>query len=138
RNRSLSPNGGGGRPGPGDLDRLAELPRLNAQRVAEWPHPLNATSTHDTKRSEDLRARIGVLSEIPELWARQVRRWSHMNSALRRDGIPHPNEELLLYQTLIGIWPLDDSALPSVRPRLKGHLAKAARPAKVHTSWIAP
>jgi (1->4)-alpha-D-glucan 1-alpha-D-glucosylmutase len=61
-----------------------------------------------------------------------------MNAALRRDGIPHPNEELLVYQTLAGMWPLDDADLSSVRPRLKSYLEKAAREAKWYTSWIAP
>jgi (1->4)-alpha-D-glucan 1-alpha-D-glucosylmutase len=137
-NRLLSLNEVGGNPGRSDFDGLAELHRLNARRAEEWPHTLNATSTHDTKRSEDVRARIAVLSEMPELWARTVRRWSRMNSPLRRDGIPHPNEELLLYQTLIGMWPLDENDLASVRPRLKAYLEKAAREGKVHTSWTAP
>jgi (1->4)-alpha-D-glucan 1-alpha-D-glucosylmutase len=137
-NRLLSLNEVGGNPGRLDFDGLAELHRLNARRAREWPHTLNATSTHDTKRSEDVRARIAVLSEIPELWARTVRRWSRLNAALRRDGIPHPNEELLIYQTLIGMWPLDESELASVRPRLIAYLEKASREAKVHTSWIAP
>jgi (1->4)-alpha-D-glucan 1-alpha-D-glucosylmutase len=137
-NRLLSLNEVGGDPGRGDFDGLADLHRHNAQRAAEWPHTLNATSTHDTKRSEDVRARIDVLSEMPDVWARLVRRWSRMNAALRRDGIPHPNEELLIYQTLVGMWPLDEADLPSVRPRLKVYLEKASREAKVHTSWITP
>lgn len=122
----------------GDVHGAADLHEHNARRAAKWPHTLNATSTHDTKRSEDVRARIEVLSEMPELWARQVRRWSRINAALRRDGIPHPNEELLVYQTLVGMWPLDDADLSSVRPRLKLYLEKAAREAKSHTSWITP
>ena len=137
-NRMLSLNEVGGDPGRNDFDGLGDLHRRNGLRAAEWPHTLNATSTHDTKRSEDARARIVVLSEMPELWARTVRRWSRLNSTLRRDGIPHPNEELLLYQTLVGMWPLDEADLASVRPRLKAYLEKAAREAKVHTSWIAP
>ncbi len=137
-NRLLSLNEVGGNPGRDDFDGLAEMHRRNARRAAEWPHTLNATSTHDTKRSQDVRARIAVLSEIPDLWARTVRRWSRLSGALRRDGIPHPNEELLIYQTLIGMWPLDEAELASVRPRLKVYLEKAAREAKVHTSWIAP
>ncbi|MEK6375194.1 MAG: malto-oligosyltrehalose synthase [Acidobacteriota bacterium] len=137
-NRLVSLNEVGGEPGREAFDGAADLHRHNARRAAAWPHTLNATSTHDTKRSEDVRARIDVLSEMPDVWARQVRRWSRMNAALRRDGIPHPNEELLLYQTLMGMWPLDDADLPSVRPRLKLYLEKAAREAKSHTSWIAP
>src|SRR5438132_7021093 len=136
--RLVSLNEVGGDPGGDAFDGPAALHRHNACRAQEWPHTLNATSTHDTKRSEDARARIDVLSEMAELWSRQVRRWSRMNSPLRRDGIPHPNEELLLYQTLIGVWPLDENDLASVRPRLEAYLEKAAREAKVHTSWIAP
>jgi len=93
---------------------------------------MNATSTHDTKRSEDVRARINVLSEIAPRWERQVLRWS------KRHGIGDRNTELLVYETLIGMWPLDDAELPSVRDRLKQYLEKAAREAKTHTSWIAP
>jgi len=128
----------GGEPGRDAFDGAADLHRHNARRAAAWPHTLNATSTHDTKRSEDVRARIDVLSEMPETWAKEVRRWSRMNASLRHDGIPHPSEELLLYQTLVGMWPLDDADLPSVRSRLKSYLEKAAREAKSHTSWIAP
>jgi (1->4)-alpha-D-glucan 1-alpha-D-glucosylmutase len=137
-NRLVSLNEVGGNPGRGEFDGLAGFHRLNARRASEWPHTLNATSTHDTKRSEDVRARIHVLSEMPDVWAREVRRWSRMNGPLRRDGIPHPNEELLLYQTLAGMWPLDENELASVRPRLKAYLEKASREAKVHTSWITP
>src|SRR5207244_1559788 len=137
-NRLVSMNDVGGDPGREDFDGLQEFHDRNVLLQQRWPDTLNATSTHDTKRSEDVRARIDVLSEIPELWARQVRRWSRMNSALRHDGIPHPNEELLVYQTLIGMWPLDDADLAPVRPRLKLYLEKAAREAKVHTSWITP
>ncbi|HEY8131038.1 MAG TPA: malto-oligosyltrehalose synthase, partial [Thermoanaerobaculia bacterium] len=137
-NRLISLNDVGGDPGRDDFDGLREFHEQNRRRQEQWPDTLNATSTHDTKRSEDVRARINVLSEIPELWARQVRRWSKMNAHLRRDGIPHPNEELMLYQTLIGMWPLNDEELPVIRERLRLYLEKAAREAKKHTSWIAP
>jgi (1->4)-alpha-D-glucan 1-alpha-D-glucosylmutase len=130
-NRLLSMNEVGGEPGHLPGDAIAALHDFNARRGARWPHTLNATSTHDTKRSEDVRARMNVLSEIADVWTRQVRRWSRMNGALRRDGIPHPNEELLIYQTLIGAWPIDAA-------RLKQYLEKAAREEKTHTSWIAP
>ena len=137
-NRLVSMNDVGGDPGREDFDGLQEFHDRNVLLQQRWPDTLNATSTHDTKRSEDVRARINVLSEIPELWARQVRRWSKMNSHLRRDGIPQPNEELLLYQTLIGMWPLNDEELPVVRERLRQYLEKAAREGKTYTSWIAP
>src|SRR5258708_4118579 len=91
-NRLVSLNEVGGEPGREDFDGLAEFHARNSAQREHWPHTLNATSTHDTKRSEDVRARIHVLSEIPELWAREVRRWSKMNAPLRSEGIPHPNE----------------------------------------------
>ena len=131
-NRLVSLNDVGGEPGrSGDFDPLAELHAHNARMREAWPHTLNATATHDTKRGEDVRARINVLSEMPAAWARHVRRWSRMTASLRRDGVPAPNEELLLYQTLIGAWPLDEA-------RLRQYLEKAAREAKKQTSWITP
>ena len=138
-NRLISLNEVGGEPGrDGTFDGLAEFHQRNARQQRDWPQTQNATATHDTKRSEDARARINVLSEIPELWTRQVRRWSKANDYLKVDGVPAPNEELLIYQTLIGMWPLQSSELPGVRERLQQYLEKAAREAKTHTSWIAP
>jgi len=131
-NRLVSLNDVGGDPGrDGDFDPLAEFHAHNARRQRGWRHTLNATSTHDTKRSEDVRARINVLSEMPAAWTRQVRRWSRLTAELRRDGVPQPNDELLLYQTLVGAWPIDEA-------RLKQYVEKAAREAKTNTSWIAP
>ena len=131
-NRLISLNEVGGNPGFGDCDALAEFHARSAQMQRQWPHTMNATSTHDTKRSEDVRARINVLSEIAPRWERQVRRWS------KRKGIPDLNAALLIYETLVGMWPLDKEELPAVRDRLKHYLEKAAREAKTHTSWIAP
>lgn len=131
-NRLVSLNEVGGGPGrSSDFDPVADLHARNERIARDWPLTMNATSTHDTKRSEDVRARISVLSEIPDGWARAVRRWSRMNAALRRGEVPHPNEELLIYQTLIGAWPIDAE-------RLSQYLEKAAREAKTHTSWLMP
>jgi (1->4)-alpha-D-glucan 1-alpha-D-glucosylmutase len=137
-NRLISLNDVGGDPGRREFNGLREFHDHNLRRQQQWPHTLNTTSTHDTKRSEDVRARINVLSEMPMVWGRQVRRWSKMNARFRRDGVPHPNEELALYQTLIGMWPLEEKELPSVHGRLRQYLEKAAREAKTYTSWIAP
>jgi len=138
-NRLISLNEVGGNPGRGgDFDGLAEFHARASQMQQQWPHTMNATSTHDTKRSEDVRARINVLSEIAPQWERQVRRWSKMNAPHRANGIPDANTELLIYETLIGMWPLDDEDLPSVRDRLKQYLEKASREAKTQTSWITP
>ncbi|HEV7241278.1 MAG TPA: malto-oligosyltrehalose synthase [Thermoanaerobaculia bacterium] len=128
-NRLISLNEVGGEPGRGEFDPIAEFHARNAEIASAWPHTMNATSTHDTKRSEDVRARINVLSEIPDAWERAVRKWSRINAPLKRDGVPHANEELMIYQTLVGAWPLDG-------PRLREYLVKAAREAKMHTSWI--
>ncbi len=131
-NRLISLNEVGGNPGRAAFDGLAEFHERGARMQRHWPHTMNATSTHDTKRSEDVRARINVLSEIAPRWERQVLRWS------KRFGIGDRNTELLVYETLTGMWPLDKTELPSVRDRLKQYLEKAAREAKTHTSWIAP
>jgi (1->4)-alpha-D-glucan 1-alpha-D-glucosylmutase len=136
-NRLVSLNEVGGHPGRNEFDGLQEFHARNARMQRQWPHTMNATSTHDTKRSEDVRARINVLSEIAPQWERQVRRWSKRNAALRA-GIIDPNVEMLLYQTLIGMWPLDEKELPGIRDRLKQYMEKAAREAKTQTSWIAP
>lgn len=110
------------------------------RRARRSPHTMNATSTHDTKRSEDVRARIDVLSEMPDAWASAVRRWRRMTAdAKPRVGaavVPSAMEESLLYQTLAGAWPLDDGELPQFRERLKAYVVKAAREAKTTTSWL--
>jgi (1->4)-alpha-D-glucan 1-alpha-D-glucosylmutase len=138
-NRLISLNEVGGEPGrASDFDPVAELHARNERTARDWPHTMNATSTHDTKRSEDLRARINVLAEIPDAWQRELRKWTRINAPLKRDGIPHPNEELLIYQTLVGMWPLDDAEIAGVSERLAQFLEKAAREAKTHSSWLAP
>jgi (1->4)-alpha-D-glucan 1-alpha-D-glucosylmutase len=99
---------------------------LEAQQ--RWPYRMLATATHDTKQSEDVRVRIHLLSEIPARWAEAVRRWAARNERHRRGGWPDRNTEYLLYQTLVGAWPLEvDRALT--------YMEKAIREAKVHTSW---
>ena len=136
-NRLVSLNEVGSEPGiSGDFDPVAELHEHNARIARDWPHTMNATSTHDTKRAEDARARISVLSEIPDVWQRELKKWTRMNASLKRGGVPHPNEELLIYQTLIGMWPFDDPA--DVPDRLRAYLEKATREAKTHTSWLEP
>jgi len=131
-NRLISLNEVGGNPGRNDFDGLVEFHARCVRMQQTWPHTMNATSTHDTKRSEDVRARINVLSELAPQWERQVRRWS------KKYGFNDRNAELLVYQTLAGMWPLDKAELPTIRDRLKQYLEKAAREAKTHTSWISP
>jgi len=124
---------------------VSSFHRRNAIRQELWPHTMNATSTHDTKRSEDVRARINVLSEIPREWYLAIRRWSQMNRQWKTkiEGLiaPDNNEEYLLYQTLIGTWPLTEMSADEhagyVR-RIQAYMQKALHEAKVHSSWINP
>ena len=113
-------------------------------RIKQRPNEMLTTSTHDTKRSEDVRARISVLSEIPVAWRRAVTRWRRMNRMRRREvggrTAPSGDDEYLLYQTLIGTWPLerpDERALDGYRERIEAYMLKAAREAKLRTSWAA-
>ncbi len=121
---------------------IDEFHRFNLSRQKRWPCTLNATSTHDTKRGEDVRARINVLSEIPHAWRQCLTQWSQWNRAKKRKVkgrlVPEPNMEVLLYQTLIGAWPLSDKDVPEFKERLKAYVIKAAREAKVFTSWLSP
>lgn len=117
----------------------------NLERNKFWPQGLTATSTHDTKRSEDVRARLNVLSEIPEEWRRHLATWSRVNKGkkLTVDGewVPDRNEEYLLYQTLVGAWPLQpmqETDYEIFRKRIRDYMLKAVREAKVNSSWISP
>ena len=119
---------------------IDDFHNANRERFANWPHTMLATSTHDTKRSEDVRSRINVLSEIPLLWRRKVRRWRDMNAARKRsiNGMEAPsrNDEYLLYQTLVGAWPLEtDLPCEHFCRRIQDYMLKAAREAKEKTSW---
>lgn len=111
-------------------------------RARFWPHEMLGTSTHDTKRSEDVRARINVLSEMTQLWRKTLDRWARINRMRKREvegrSAPSLNDEYLLYQTLIGTWPLeelDEAALTTYRERIEAYMIKAAREAKARTSW---
>ena len=119
----------------------AALHQANAERARAWPDTMLATSTHDTKRSEDVRARIAVLSELPDLWKLHVARWTRFNRAKRRhigeDPAPDREDEYLLYQTLVGVWSQNED-LATLTERLQAYAVKAAREAKRVTSWIAP
>jgi (1->4)-alpha-D-glucan 1-alpha-D-glucosylmutase len=115
----------------------------SADRCAKWPHTMLATSTHDNKRSEDVRARIDVISEMPAAWRLLLRRWSRMNRSRRRvhegEVAPSPNDEYLLYQTLLGSFPpgpLDQAGLDDYRARIHAYMEKAVREAKQRSSWI--
>ena len=143
-NRLVSLNEVGGEPDHFGVETEV-LHRWLASRADRWPRALSATSTHDTKRSEDVRARINVLSELPGAWKQATARWARINRRARTtiEGYSYPsrNEEYLLYQTLVGSWPLepmrtDDERV--YRERIAGYMQKAMREAKVFTSWLNP
>ncbi len=143
-NRLVSLNEVGGSPERFGIS-LEAFHGQNIERCKSRPLAMLATSTHDTKRSEDVRSRINVLSEIPDKWREGLSRWSRQNRRIKMivDGKPTPsrNEEYLLYQTLVGTWPfcnLDDEEFTEFRTRIKEYMLKAMREAKVHTSWISP
>lgn len=157
-NRLLSLNEVGG-----DPERFgttpAQLHRFFVERQRTWPLSLSTTATHDTKRGEDVRARLNVLSEIPEAWAKALRRWREWNQPHRLIlddmEVPDANEEYFLYQTLVGAWPMDDFANAGWRDgeappplaaglrdsflaRIQDYMSKSLNEAKVHSSWINP
>jgi (1->4)-alpha-D-glucan 1-alpha-D-glucosylmutase len=122
---------------------VAEFHRGNAERARRWPHGLLTSSTHDTKRSEDVRARIAALSELPREWRAAVNRWTRLNrrSKTRVEGASAPdrNDEYLFYQTLLGAWPWDtETPDEAFVARIEAFMLKAAREAQVHTSWVNP
>jgi (1->4)-alpha-D-glucan 1-alpha-D-glucosylmutase len=122
---------------------VAAFHAATRERAAHWPHSMLATSTHDSKRSEDVRARLNVISEMPDKWDAILQRWSRLNRGRKFDvdciEAPSRNDEVLLYQTLIGTWPLvvpDEAGLIDYRTRIDAYMIKALREAKEHTSWI--
>jgi (1->4)-alpha-D-glucan 1-alpha-D-glucosylmutase len=143
-NRLLALNEVGGTP-----ERFGRSPasvhRSFQERQAHWPLAMSASSTHDTKRSEDVRARLNVLSELPDQWHERLLRWSELNRPERSEidelTVPGPNEEYFLYQTLLGAWPLepyDTEQYGAFVDRIRAYMRKAIHEAKMHTSWINP
>ncbi len=126
----LALNEVGGDPGSPGTD-IEDFHGWCTNAAARYPSGLLATSTHDTKRSEDVRARISVLSEIPDQWAAAVERWQKLNRRHRVADLPDPETEWMFYQTLVGAWPI-------TADRAMAFLEKAVREAKLHTSWDAP
>lgn len=115
----------------------------NLERAVRWPHSMLSSTTHDTKRGEDVRARISVLSEIPSEWRERLARWNSLENRRERGKATSPdrNVEYLLYQTLIGAWPpgeTDEEGLREFRDRIQAYMGKAVREAQAHTSWTDP
>lgn len=129
-NRLISLNEVGGDPGCFGIPPEA-FHKHCCETQASHPETMLASSTHDTKRSEDVRARISLLSEIPEEWKRAVENWAATNARHKRNGAPDRNTEYLLYQTMLGAWPIETD-------RLLPYIEKACREAKRNTSWLSP
>jgi (1->4)-alpha-D-glucan 1-alpha-D-glucosylmutase len=142
-NRFISVNEVGGSPTDFGIG-LEEFHHGNIERARDWPYSMLGTSTHDSKRSEDVRARLNVLSEMPKQWSEQVIRWRRANRSKKRalaDGriVPDANEEYFLYQTLIGTWPFamrGDAEREDYCRRIKEYMIKAVHEAKVNLSWL--
>ncbi|HET7897502.1 MAG TPA: malto-oligosyltrehalose synthase, partial [Flavisolibacter sp.] len=107
-------------------------------RQQAWPLSLNATSTHDTKRGEDSRARLNVLTDLPEEWFAKVTEWREMNKRLKQAGAPDENDEYFVYQALVGNYPMPGEDDDAFETRIGEYIQKALREAKVHSNWSAP
>ena len=138
-NRLVSLNEVGSHPGDFGVS-LEDFHAYNSKQIANWPHTMNTTSTHDTKRGEDVRTRINVLSEIPEEWEQNLKQWREINASVKNhvggQDIPTANDEYLFYQTLIGAFPFSKEEYPAFVERIKEYIIKAIREAKVHTAWL--
>ena len=165
-NRLVALNEVGGEPGRFGITP-AEFHATNTHNARRWPHTMLATSTHDTKRSEDTRARILALSELPDAWRDSLQAWSKLNAAHKASiegessQAPDPNEEYLIYQVLLGTWPvgaqgkdpaptagsattrslfgaLDETGHAEYVARIQDYMTKAIKEAKVNSSWVQP
>ncbi len=148
-NRFIALNEVGGHPDHFGVS-VAAFHKANAQRAVRSPHAMLGTSTHDTKRGEDVRARLAVLSEMPDEWQRQVQIWNRILRARMGDLIaaapPDRNDEYLFYQLLVGAWPaeltgvaaLDAGAVGAFAQRLEATMVKSIREAKLHSTWASP
>jgi malto-oligosyltrehalose synthase len=121
---------------------IAEFHNAMLIRRKNWPAAMNATATHDTKRGEDVRARLNVISDLAEEWKELVEDWFRMNAGFKEvingKEVPTRNEEYLIYQTLAGIWPFEGGSDKTLKERLREFFIKAMREAKTHTTWNDP
>lgn len=133
----LSLNGVGGEPdwqGPG----VTELHAHNAEKLRDQPWGLNATSTHDTKRSEDVRGRLHVISEIAERWTKAFESWRKIGADAGDEHAVTPATRYMIFETLVGAWPLNSRVTADFEKRMQEYFLKAAREAKLETSWNEP
>jgi malto-oligosyltrehalose synthase/4-alpha-glucanotransferase len=112
--------------------------QLMQQRQNYWPLAINGTSTHDTKRGEDVRARLNVLTDMPKTWLKMVKQWQEMNAGLKDNQMPDANDEYFIYQTIVGAYPMPGQPEDDFPNRLQEYLTKAMREAKTHSNWAEP
>lgn len=140
-NKFISLNEVGGNPGVFGIS-INYFHEFNNHRFHKLPHSLNALSTHDIKRGEDIRARLNVLSEIPRDWERIIKRWSKLNNNHRKafgnSKYPDKNDEYFLYQIMLATFPFDESRYDTFIERIEEYLIKAVREAKIHSNWLLP
>jgi (1->4)-alpha-D-glucan 1-alpha-D-glucosylmutase len=140
-NRFISLNEVGGSPNYFGLNKK-KFHDFNIKRLKHWPHSMNATSTHDTKRGEDTRARLNVLSEMPDEWNSKLKLWSRLNKKFKTNRnsnfYPDNNDEYFIYQALLGSFPFPGNDLEDFKTKVKEYIIKAVREAKVHTTWSRP
>ncbi|NDJ19702.1 malto-oligosyltrehalose synthase [Myxacorys almedinensis] len=140
-NRLISLNEVGGEPDRFGIT-IAEFHDYNQQRQQQWSHAMSATSSHDTKRGEDVRARLNVLSEIPDEWQQHLQTWIAINrdrkTKVKNVLFPDRNDEYALYQILVGAFPFLKHEQEGFTTRVKDYLLKAIREAKVYTAWLRP
>ena len=136
-NRFISLNEVGGAPGSFGMPE-GGFHAFNGMRSSKWPLSMSPTATHDTKRGEDVRARLNVLSELPSEFKTRVERWRELNRQIKEGGAPNGNEEYYIYQTMIGAFPCNTKDLGGFTARMRMHMVKALREAKINSSWLKP
>ena len=133
-NRFIGHNEVGDSPGSFGIT-IEEFHKAMMERQRNWPLCLNATSTHDTKRGEDVRARLNVLTDVADDWIQAVNQWKALNAGFKTNGMPDDNDEYFIYQTLLGVYPLHTNEEPGLQQRLEKYIVKALREAKIHSTW---
>lgn len=117
---------------------VADFHRFMQERAMQYPDALNATATHDTKRGEDVRARLQTITAFPRVWTATVKAWMRLNAPYKTEGMPDVNDEYFCYQTLWGTFPMPGQPIKGYRERLEAYLTKALREAKRYTDWTNP
>jgi (1->4)-alpha-D-glucan 1-alpha-D-glucosylmutase len=140
-NRFIALNEVGGNPEKFGIT-VAEFHEFNQKQSVAWTYKMNATATHDTKRGEDVRARLNIISEIPSEWEKLIKSWSAINykhkSYVNRKQVPVPNDEYFFYQSLVGTYPFSGNDQDTYVDRIKNYMLKSVREAKVQTAWLRP